>query len=264
LSSDLSAKEGAPLRPVLPRLGKTGYGIDEPRTIIELSVAGILAVVTGVVLSIYTAKTNPGAAEAGLLAGPGVGFLILVVTVALYWSSKLGKTREMTKIVDNIPWGGGEVVLDLGCGRGLATTLSARKLQSGYTIGVDMWSKARVSGNDPLSVIANAASQKVDERVTPVKGSSLSLPLADGSIDVVLSGVSIHHLVPRRQREALFVEMARVMKEGGRVGILDAGNGYEYSRLLDKTGMRDIEIHRLRFSSFPPFHVVLARKPYRG
>jgi SAM-dependent methyltransferase len=264
LSTDLRTHGNAPIRPTLPHIGKTGYGIDEPRTIIELTIAGILAVVTGIVLSVYTAKTNPGAADTGLIAGPGVGFLILVVTAALYWSSKLGKTREMTKIVDNIPWGGGEVVLDLGCGRGLATTLSARKLQSGYSIGVDMWSKARVSGNDPLSVIANATSQKLEGRVSPVKGSSMSLPLADGSVDVILSGVAIHHLVPRRQREALFVEMARVLKEGGRVGILDAGNGFEYSQLLDRTGLRDIEVHRLRFSSFPPFHVVLARKPYRG
>jgi len=263
LSSEHSAKE-APAPPSGRRTGKTGYGIDEPRAIVMLTAAGILAVVTGVLLSVYTAKSNPAAADTGLIAGPGVGFLILVVTAALYWSSKLGKTRELVKIVDNIPWGGGEVVLDLGCGRGLATTLSARKLPTGYTIGVDMWSKARVSGNDPLSVIANAASAKVEDRVTPVKGAPMSLPLADGSVDVILSGLAVHHLVPRKLREGLFVEMGRVLKEGGRIGILDAGNGIEYAHLLDKTGLRDIEMHRLRFSSFPPFHVVLARKPYKG
>ena len=56
--------------------------------------------------------------------------------------------------------------------------------------------------------------------------------------------------------------MTRVLKEGGRVGILDAGNGNEYSAFLQEMGMRDVEMHRLRFSSFPPFHVVIARKPY--
>ena len=264
MSTEPSAQGSPAPRPRPRRVGKTGYGIDDPRTIIELSIAGILAAVTGVVLSVYTEKTNPGEAGTALIAGPAGGFLILVVTAALYWSSRLGKTREMTKIVDNIPWGGGEVVLDLGCGRGLATVLSARKLQTGFTIGVDMWSKARVSGNDPLSVIANAATEKVEGRVTPVKGAPVVLPLADGSIDVILSGVAIHHLVPRRHRAALFAEMARVLKEGGRIGILDAGNGIEYSHLLDKSGLRDIQMHRLRFSSFPPFHVVQARKPYKG
>ena len=56
--------------------------------------------------------------------------------------------------------------------------------------------------------------------------------------------------------------MFRVLKDGGRVGILDQGNGEMYSALLNGSGFRDIRMHRLRFSSFPPFHVVQARKPY--
>jgi ubiquinone/menaquinone biosynthesis C-methylase UbiE len=170
----------------------------------------------------------------------------------------------MARIVNDIPWGGEEVVLDLGCGRGLAAVLAAKRLRAGYALGVDVWSKARVWGNDPHSVLANAAQQKVESRVSAVKGSSAQLPLARASVDVILSGVAIHHLVRRRQRESLFREMARVLKEGGRIGILDAGNGNEYSAILNKIGMRDIEMHRLRFSGFPPFHVVLARKPYSG
>lgn len=244
--------------------GRVGYGVDEPRTIAELAIAGVLAIMTGFILSAYTVNTNHAAAEVALLAGPGVGFLILVVTVALYWSSRLGKPREMVKIVENLPWGGGEVVLDLGCARGLATVLSAQKLGSGFVVAFDMWSRARVSGNDPQSVIANAEASTVQDRVTPVKGSPVNLPLASGSVDVILSGVALHHMAPRKHREALFVEMARVLKEGGRVGILDAGNGFEYSYIMDKIGLRDIQMHRLRFSSFPPFHVVLGRKPYGG
>jgi SAM-dependent methyltransferase len=242
--------------------GKTGYGIDEPRTLAELLIAGILAVAVGIIISAYTASSSPREADAALIGGPGVGFLILVVAAALYWSSRLGKPREMTKLVSSIPWGGEETVLDLGCGRGLATVMAAKKLQTGYAVGVDTWSKARVSGNDPLSVLANAAHENVGAKVLAVKAQSTQLPFADKAVDVIISGVAIHHLVPRRQRESLFSEMARVLKDGGRVGILDAGNGTEYSALLEKMGMRDIEMHRLRFSSFPPFHMVMARKPY--
>jgi arsenite methyltransferase len=244
------------------RLGKIGYGIDDPRTIIELCIAGILAVVVGLVVPSYTATSNPRAAATALLVGPGVGFLILVVVTALYWSSRLGKVKEMTKIINAIPWGGGEVVLDLGCGRGLAMVMAAKRLQSGYALGIDTWSKARIYGNDPQSIFANARQQKVRSKVEAVKGFSMKLPLADSSVDTIVSGVAVHYLAPRKHREALFVEMARVLKQGGRVGILDAGNGNEYSTLMDKVGLRDIEMHRLRFSSFPPFHVVLARKPY--
>ena len=241
---------------------KTGYGIDDPRIVVELLVAGILAVAVGIIVSKYTAPSSPRTADVALIGGSGVGFLILVVMAALYWSSRLGKPREMTKLVNAIPWGGEEVVLDLGCGRGLATVMAAGKLKTGYAIGVDMWSKARVSGNDPHSVLANAEKDKVGPKVAAVKGSSVQLPFADGSFDVVLSGGAIHHLVPRGHRKALFAEMARILKDGGRVGILDAGNGNEYSALLEGSGLRDVQMRRLRFSSFPPFHTVFARKPY--
>ena len=242
--------------------GKTGYGVDDPRTLAELLVAGVLAVAVGIIISAYTASTSPRTADAALIGGPGVGFLILVVAAALYWSSRLGKSREMAKVINGIPWGGDEVVLDLGCGRGLATVMAGRKLEKGYAVGIDTWSKARVSGNDPLSVLANAAHEQIGTKVYAVKAVGTQLPLADQSVDVIVSGGAVHSLVPRKHRETLFTEMTRVLKDGGRVGILDAGNGNEYSAILQKLGMRDVEMHRLRFSSFPPFHVVMARKPY--
>jgi arsenite methyltransferase len=242
--------------------GKEGYGIDDPRTIIELFVAGALAIAVGIIISAYTSASNPRAADTALLVGPGVGFLILVVAVALFWSSRLGKARELVKLIDDIPWGGDEVVLDLGCGRGLAMVTAAKRLRDGYAVGVDVWSKARVWGNDPRSIFANAVLEKVESRVSPVKGFAAQLPFPDRSVDVILSSVSVHNVVPRKQRKALFAEMARVLKDGGRVGILDQGNGTEYADLLNKSGLRDIQMHRLRFSSFPPFHVVQARKPY--
>jgi len=244
--------------------GKPGYGIDEPRTIIELGIAGILSVAVGIIISAYTASTSPRTADTALLVGPGVGFLILVVVSALYWSSRLGKPRELSKLINNIPWGGEEIVLDLGCGRGIATVMAAKKLETGCAIGVDMWSKARVYGNDPQSVLANGVVENVASRLSAVKGSSGQLPFADNSVDVILSGLAVHNLAPRGRRKGLFVEMSRVLKDGGRIGILDAGNGTEYSALMREIGMRDVQTHRLRFSSFPPFHVVIARKPYRG
>ena len=242
--------------------GKLGYGIDEPSSIIELAIAGVLAAVVGFVISDYTDHFNPQLARIGLLAGPAVGFLILAVASALYWSSQQGKVTEMSRLVSDIPWGGNEVVLDLGCGRGLGMVMASKRLENGYAVGVDVWKGRHLSGNHPSSIWANAASEGVTDRVVPMKGDTGNLPLADASVDVVLSALSLHKLIRKKDRMTAFAEIARVMKDGGRIGILDSGNGSEYSKVLRQIGMSDISVRRLRFSSFPPFHVVIARKPF--
>lgn len=242
--------------------GKIGYGIDEYRTIITLIAAGILAVVVGFIVSAYTASTQPEEARLGLLVGPAVGGLILAVAAALYWSSRLGKEREMEKLISRIPFGGEEVVLDIGCGRGLGMVKAAAKLRSGLSVGVDTWSKAHLSGNNPASIWANSEEEKVSNKVVAIMALPTNLPILEKSIDVVVSGVALHRIVKKKDRPALFTEMARVLKDGGRIGVLDAGNGGEYAEYFKRNGLRDIEMHRMRFSGFPPFHVVLARKPY--
>lgn len=244
------------------KLGKPGYGIDEPRSIVELAVAGGLAVVVGFVVTAYSVGPNPDAARLGLLVGPAVGFLMLAVATALYWSSRQGKVREMTKIVANVPWGGDEVVLDLGCGRGLGMVLAGKRLTSGYAVGVDLWQRGHLSGNNPTSIWANAAKEGVTGKVDAVKADPSYLPFAESCVDVVLSAVSLHRMVKRKGREPAFTEISRVLRGGGRIGILDAGNGGDYSALLRRQGMSDVRVNRMRFSSFPPFHIVLARKPF--
>jgi len=255
--------EGGQAPPVTP-VGKLGYGIDEPRSIIELALAGALSITVGFIIASYTARTNAALARLGILVGPGVGFLVLAVAAALYWSSEQGKVAEMSKLVSDIPWGGDEVVLDVGCGRGLGMVLAGKRLQGGYSIGVDLWQRSHLSGNDPSSIWANAANEGIRTKVAPVKADTVSLPFADASVDVVLSAISLHRLIRKKDRIVAFSEIARVLKQGGRIGIIDAGNGNEYSKVLSEIGMSDISVRHIRFSSFPPFHVVLARKPFGG
>jgi arsenite methyltransferase len=264
MSSDTPPSVSPPSASPAKNVGKVGYGIDEPRSIIELAIAGGLAVVIGFVISAYTERINPGTARIGLLAGPAVGFLILAVAAALYWSSRQGKVNEMARIVAKIPWGGEEVVLELGCGRGLGMVLATKRLTSGYAVGLDLWQKGHLSGNDPKSIWANATQEGVQDKVFAVKADPMFLPFAGSTVDVVLSAVSIHRLIKHKDRGAAFSEMGRILKNGGRVGILEAGNGAIYSDLLKRQGMLDVSVHRLRFSSFPPFHVVMARKPFPG
>jgi SAM-dependent methyltransferase len=258
------SEAGGKVASPVPVVGKLGYGVDEPRSIIELTLAGALAITAGFVVAFYASRTDAPLARFGLVIGPGVGLLVLAVAAALFWSSRKGKVTEMSKLVAEIPWGGDEVVLDLGCGRGLGMVMSSKQLGNGYSVGVDLWQKSHLTGNDPSSIWANAAQEGVKGRVAPVKADTVTLPLADSSVDVILSALSLHRLIRKKDRIKAFSEIARVLKQGGRIGIIDAGNGGEYAKVLREVGMSDVSVRHIRFSSFPPFHVVQARKPFGG
>jgi arsenite methyltransferase len=244
--------------------GKTGYGIDEPRSIIQLCLAAVITIATGFIVSFYVVTTNEFLSALFLFGMPTVGFLILAIAVSLYWSSRLGKPREVERLMREIPWGGSERVLDVGCGRGLMMINAAKRLQDGYAVGVDLWKTRDLSGNDPASIWANARVEGVQDKVTAVKADARFLPFANNSVDAALSGMTLHLIGRRGDWDTALQELMRVVKEGGRVAVLDAGHGNEYADLMRRQGMADVHISRLRVRAFPPLHSVTARKPFTG
>lgn len=106
----------------------------------------------------------------------------------------------------------GERVLDLGSGGGIDVILSARRVgPTGRAIGLDM--------TDEMLALAraNAAEAGVDN-VEFVRGTIEAIPLPAESVDVVISNCVINLAA---DKAAVFAEIARVLRPGGRVGVSD-------------------------------------------
>ena len=106
----------------------------------------------------------------------------------------------------------GETVLDLGSGGGLDVILSARRVgETGTAYGVDMT-------DEMLDLARTNAAQAGVRNVHFLKGEIEAVPLPDSSVDVVISNCVVNLST---DKAAVFAEMARVLRPGGRVGISD-------------------------------------------
>jgi len=106
----------------------------------------------------------------------------------------------------------GEVVLDLGSGGGIDVILSAKRVgPKGVAYGLDMTDE----------MLALARTNAADAGMTNVhflKGMIEQIPLPAQSVDVVISNCVINLST---DKTAVLIEIARVLKPGGRVGVSD-------------------------------------------
>ncbi|MGB9182477.1 MAG: arsenite methyltransferase [Solirubrobacteraceae bacterium] len=171
----------------------------------------------------------------------------------------------------------GEIVLDLGSGAGADVLISARRVApSGRAIGLDM--------TDEMLELARAnAVQAGVENVEFVKGYLEDMPLADESVDVVISNCVINL---SGDKPKTISEASRVLRPGGRFAISDviadadmdeatkadmaawtgcvagALTEAEFRDVLEAAGFEDIEINRThQVHAHASSAIIRARKP---
>jgi len=123
----------------------------------------------------------------------------------------------------------GERVLDLGSGAGTDSLVAVQMVGSeGSVTGIDMTAEM-------LEKARAAAIELGADNVEFVEGEVERLPFADGSFDVVISN-GVIDLVP--DKDAVFSEIHRVLRPGGRIQIADV----TIQQTVSEEGKRDIDL----------------------
>jgi ubiquinone/menaquinone biosynthesis C-methylase UbiE len=193
----------------------------------------------------------------GLLLDLGWRYDLMVGAIDLVTGGRLRALRR--KSLDLAELRPGEAVLDVGCGTGtLALEAQARVGDAGRVVGVD-----------PAPKQLARARAKATRRGAPVEfrlGVIEALPFPDASFDAALSTLMMHHLPDDLKRRGL-AEIARVLKPGGRLVVVDAEHpGHAGQRghvgagslgideivgLMDSAGFACSEVTRARLLPFP-------------
>ena len=212
------------------------YGIDAPRAVrnlLVLAALGVISLIT-MLLGVWTRQDLIAMVAWPLIwAGLGGG----AMGSWMIYDSKIGKVREREEYLDKIAWRGDERVLDVGCGLGLFLIGAAKRLSTGRAIGIDKWQQEDLSGNNAAGTLDNAMIEGVADTVEVHTGDARKLPFDDVSFDVVLSSMALHNIYNAGERQTAVREIARVLKSGGRVLIVDVRHTRQYAAILRDAGL---------------------------
>ena len=122
--------------------------------------------------------------------------------------------RWRARAIREIQLGPDARVLDLCTGTADFAIAAVHAAPSARVIGVDFAGAMLRVGLDKLRA------RSLDRRITLIRGDATTIPIQDGWADAATIGFGIRNVA---QPEAALLELARVIKPGGRLAILELG-----------------------------------------
>jgi len=217
------------------------YGVDAPRTGVMI----LFAVIASLVLAGFLYMYGNGLAKtaARIIFSFSITGIIVLILIWLY--TRKEKFRHRNRMLNMLTWKGDEQVLDIGTGHGLLMIGAAKRLSTGHSVGVDIWSKKDLSNNSPRAAITNAKLEEVINKVTVMDANAQDLPLANSSFDYVLSNLCLHNIPDKEGRAKACSEIVRVLKPGGTALISDFRHTKEYETEFKKLGLETSRTYSL-------------------
>ncbi len=242
-------------------MAEVDYGLDAPKLVRRFTSGAILFIVCAVIL--FVANRNESPRQILPLVGVllAIGLIYAMISGVMVWSSRVAKPKIRDRMLDGIPWRGDEGVLDVGCGRGLFLISAAKRLKTGKATGIDVWRAEDLSGNSAEAALRNAKAENVAGRVKIETADARELPFAADSFDVVVSSLALHNISSSQERTKALHEIARVLKPGGYLAILDIFYGGEYAKTFRQIAWSDVRLSPRTFLWCVPTRILTARKP---
>lgn len=126
--------------------------------------------------------------------------------------------QKYDTLAKHLPLDEADRVLDVGCGTGRSLVGLSPHVSGASVTALDRFDDSVILGNVPRLARRNAAA--ADLGVALLAGDGTTLPLRDGSFDVVTVNMVLHDL-PEVEARRILAELRRVCKPGGTVGLLE-------------------------------------------